>query len=77
MNKKILSSTATILFILGLILAFFTSLSSIGLILITISIGITCIQLAALLSNKILKILVYLIAVILIITVIVFILTIY
>ncbi|MEZ0117771.1 UNVERIFIED_ORG: hypothetical protein ABRZ91_001728 [Heyndrickxia coagulans] len=77
MNKKILSFTATILFLLGLILAFFTDLSSIGLILITISIGITCIQLADLLSNKILKILVYLIPVILIITVIVFILTIY
>jgi len=77
MNKKILSFTATILFLLGVILAFFTDLSSIGLILITISIGITCIQLADLLSNKILKILVYLIPVILIITVIVFILTIY
>ncbi|MBF8416910.1 hypothetical protein ABET14_12590 [Heyndrickxia coagulans] len=77
MNKKILSFTATILFLLGVILAFFTDLSSIGLILITISIGITCIQLADLLSNKILKILVYLIPVILIITVIVFIPTIY
>ncbi|MGG3675159.1 hypothetical protein ABEU95_00265 [Heyndrickxia faecalis] len=77
MNKKILSFTATILFLLGVILAFFTDLSSIGLILITISIGITCIQLADLLSNKILKILVYLIPVIFIITVIVFIPTIY
>ncbi|MDT9756804.1 hypothetical protein NST70_12960 [Weizmannia sp. FSL K6-0777] len=73
MNKKILSFTETILFLLGLILVFFTGFSSIGLILITISIGITCIQLADSLSNKALKIFAYLIPVILIITVIAFI----
>ena len=43
MKKK--DEIALILFIIGFLLVFFTELSNAGLILITLSIGITCIQL--------------------------------
>lgn len=82
MNKKILSKISTTLFIIGLLLVFVTEvytldLSSFGLILITLSLGITCTQFADLLRSKILKYLIYMLSIIVTLTVTIFILNIY
>lgn len=82
MNKKILSEISTTLFIIGLLLVFVTEvytleLSSFGLILITLSLGITCTQIADLLRSKILKYLIYMVSIIVTLTVTIFILNIY
>ena len=75
MSKKIFSTLSTLLFILGVILIFFTNFSTIGLILLTISIAITCIQLADLINNEKFKNAILVVAIIVTITIIIFILT--
>ena len=75
MNKKGMNVVSTILFIIGFLLVFFTELSNAGLILITLSIGITCIQLIDKVGKVFLKGIFSVITGLLIIVVIIFILT--
>lgn len=73
MNKKLLNRISSLLFIIGVILALFTSLSILGLILIVISVGLTTIQILDVFENKAIKTVLVSLSICLIIAVIIFI----
>jgi hypothetical protein len=54
MIKRNSGRISTVLFVIGVILSFFTTFSNSGLTLITISIGMTCVQLVDSIKNKML-----------------------
>ncbi|MBE5101636.1 hypothetical protein [Priestia aryabhattai] len=75
MIKRNFGSVSTILFVIGVILAFFTTFSNSGLILIAISIGMTCVQLADSIKNKMLQVLISSVSIIVTLTIGIFIVT--
>lgn len=75
MIKRNLGRISTVLFVIGVILTFFTTFSNSGLILITISIGITCVQLVDSIKNKMLQVFISSVSIIVTLTVGIFIVT--
>ncbi|SIR38789.1 hypothetical protein SAMN05880580_11975 [Priestia flexa] len=75
MIRRNFGRISTILFVIGVVLTFFTNFSNSGLILIVISIGMTCVQLADSIKNKMLQVFISSVSIIVTLTIGLFIIT--